>query len=216
MRFITARLLTVALLLMVAGLSASCARQINTQVEQNAPAVDKKFTLTFYVEEGELLSLIVGARPTITRSKLNYIPFEVGVVNRAVPNLTLSLESFTLIDEDGNRYPAVGEIELNKNYEGSVNADTALASNRTFRLGEIEPIIAGRYTTFRRQRGVLTPRTGRAELTNQFLEQFSFAVNMIYFPRPANSEVRGEIFELFMDAPELEDPVFVRFRVPKR
>ena len=50
MRFITARLLTVALLLMVAGLSASCARQINTQVEQNAPAVDKKFTLTSYVE----------------------------------------------------------------------------------------------------------------------------------------------------------------------
>ena len=209
------RALLVALVLVSLGL-AGCARQVNTQVAQNAPALDAKFSLTSYAEEGELLALVVGTRPTITRSKLNYIPFEVGIVNRAVPLLTLSLESFTLIDEDGNRYPAVGEIELNRSYEGSVVADT-VTRNGFFRIGEIEPIIAGRYTTFVRKRGVLTPATGRVDLANQFLEQFTYAVNMVYFPRPEGLEnVRGEIFELFVDAPELEDPVFVRFRVPKR
>ncbi|ANM31555.1 hypothetical protein ABI59_21295 [Acidobacteria bacterium Mor1] len=215
MNAISTRVLLGAIVLVSIGLSG-CARTLNTQVDQNAPAVDPKFSLTSYVEEGELLALVVGTRPTMTRSKFNYLPFEVGVVNRGVPNLTLSLESFTLIDEDGNRYPAVGEIELNKSYEGSVNADTAIGSSGTFRLGEIEPILAGRFTTFRRKRGVLTPATGRADLSNQFLEQFTYAVNMVYFPRPEGAEVRGEIFELFMDAPELEDPVFVRFRVPKR
>ena len=39
-----------------------------------------------------------------------------------------------------------------------------------------------------------------------------YVIDFIYFPTPETG-VRGQRFELFMDAPELPDPVFVRFEV---
>ena len=44
------------------------------------------------------------------------------------------------------------------------------------------------------------------------LPRFGYLIEFIYFPRPAGGIV-GKKFELFMESPDLKDPVFVRFIV---
>jgi hypothetical protein len=44
------------------------------------------------------------------------------------------------------------------------------------------------------------------------LPKFGYMLDMIYFPMPATG-LRGHTFELTMTAPELTDPIFVKFEV---
>jgi hypothetical protein len=44
------------------------------------------------------------------------------------------------------------------------------------------------------------------------LPKFGYLVDYIYFPRPVGG-VKNQRFELFLNAPQLPDPVFVRFEV---
>ena len=44
------------------------------------------------------------------------------------------------------------------------------------------------------------------------LPKHGYLLDLIYFPAPATG-VRDQPFELHVDAPELEDPVFVKFEV---
>ena len=44
------------------------------------------------------------------------------------------------------------------------------------------------------------------------LPRFGYMLDMLYFPAPSTG-VKGHTFELFLQAPELPDPVFVRFEV---
>ena len=53
------------------------------------------------------------------------MPVEVAVVNKGLPGLTLTPESFFLVNEEGRRYPAVGGKELADNY-GDVDVDRRL------------------------------------------------------------------------------------------
>jgi hypothetical protein len=44
------------------------------------------------------------------------------------------------------------------------------------------------------------------------IPRYGYIIDYIYFPRPKTGVV-GKRFELFMNAPELPDPVFVKFAV---
>ncbi len=44
------------------------------------------------------------------------------------------------------------------------------------------------------------------------LPKFGYLVDFLYFPRPKTG-VLNQRFELFLDAPELPDPVFVKFEI---
>lgn len=167
-------------------------------------AEDPKFSLSSYIEEGDLVALIVGTRPTGHRADENYIPFEVAIVNKGLKGLTLTRESFTLVDEQGNEYPTVGRDELSRGY-GNIDLDR--------RLGEIAPVVRGRYTSYKQVPSTLTPSFDKPLEQKLSLYRFSYALDFLYFPRPPTG-VRGHHFEVFMRAPELEDPVFVRVKVP--
>ena len=93
------------------GLTVGCAGK------KEAPGpddLDPKFSMSSYIEDGSLVALIVGTRPARSRETRDYIPLEIGIANHALPGLTLTRESFTLVDENGNRYPAVGRDELSR------------------------------------------------------------------------------------------------------
>ena len=197
------RMLTSAVALIALCLLSGCAAGSRAG-RSDGPPVDRKFSLTSYIEEGSQLALIVGVRPAGIVKNQGYVPFEIGVANKGMEKLTITPESFILIDEDGNRYPVVSSEELYREYR-RVDVDR--------RLGEIFQVMLGKYQTFSLIPSNFTPSFDAPTFVPRaYLPRYSMMYDLIYFPEP-EAGVRGRRFELFMSAPELEDPVFVQFRV---
>jgi len=203
------RLLAVAGLggLLLAG--ASCAERPLAAIP--APKIDRTLSTFAFIEEGKLVTFVVDARSTRDRDDSAYVPFEIAVGNRGLKNLSLTRESFTLIDEDGNRYPCVGPRDLLEGYD-------FLDFDR--RLEELAGIVAGRFATFTRYPSMFSPVRDVAAAPFQStlvrdsvsVPQFGYIVDFIYFPKPKRG-VLGRRFEIFLEAPELADPIFVKFVV---
>lgn len=196
------RIVTPVALTFTVAAAAALAACVST--EKRAPSdVDPKLSQSSYIEEGNLLALIVGTRVARYREERNYIPFEVGVVNKGLASLSFTAESFTLIDEEGNRYSTVGFDELKKGY-GNIDLDR--------RLEELAPVVRGSYQAYQERPSTLTASFDKPIVQRVFLPKFAFVVDVIYFPKPSTG-VKGKKFELFLTAPELQDPAFVKFEV---
>jgi hypothetical protein len=171
---------------------------------KQAPSdVDPKLTNTAFMEDGQLVNFIVGVRATKSRADRDYIPIQIAIVNKGLAGLTVNREFFTLIDEDGNRYAPVGREELQRGYP---NPDLDR------RLGDLDGVVRGKYQSYPVVPSTLTPTFDRPVLLETKLPRFTLMVDWLYFPRPEGG-VKERRFELFLDSPELPDPVFVRFRV---
>ena len=196
-------LLAVVVVSVVAA-GVSC-KEPMTGVE--APDVDRTLTTHSYIEEGNLVTFIVDTRATGIRAGDNFIPLEIAVANRGLKNLTITRESFQLIDEDGNRYHVASPQELIANYE-------FLDWDR--RLSELPGIVDQRLAVYHRYRSKLTP-TREFDVSGVVqdqvdLPQWGYLIDFIYFPTPKTG-VENRKFELFLETPELPDPVFVKFVV---
>jgi hypothetical protein len=208
MRF-PSRLVVVAALVLVAG---SCTERRPAPGEKvNLAGLDRKLSTFAFIEEGKLVSFIVDTRPTRYREEGGYIPLEICVANRGLKKVSLTRESFTLRDQDGNEYPCAGPKELIEGYE-------FLDLDR--RLAELREIIFNRFGAFTEYPSKFSPtRLGPANTLDSTIvrdsvgiPQFGYIVDYIYFQRP-KAGVVGKRFELFMKARELPDPVFVKFAV---
>lgn len=181
---------------------AAC-RTVREPQSETVPEIDPRLTNTAYIEEGDLVAFVVDTFIARMRRDRDYIPLEIGVANKGVKRgMTLTLESFILIDASGRRYPAASRRELTRNY-GSLEFDS--------RFAQLLPVMASRFRFYDFAPSALTRvKFDRPAPRRLFLQHLSFAVDLIYFPRPATP---GEV-ELFMSAPELEDEIFVRFPLP--
>ena len=198
------QLLVVLALAALILLCACAAGSYSVQPQDGGPPLDRKFSLTSYIEEGTELALIVGVRPAGIVKDQGYVPFEIGVANKGMEKLTITAESFVLIDEEGNRYPVVSSEELYREYR-RVDVDR--------RLGEIFQVMLGKFQIYSLVPSNFTPSFDAPTLLPQaYLSRYSMMYDLIYFPEPETG-VRGRRFELFMSAPELENPVFVQFQV---
>jgi len=200
------RRLPLAALLVVA---ASCATR-QPMTGQPATGADRKLSTFAYIEEGKLATFIVDTRATRYRGKDNYIPIEIAIANRGVKVLTLTRESFTLADENGNRYPCASPKELLENYD-------FLDLDRD--LEELNEIVFNRFgamtrypSNFSPTHFALRPGQSRVVIDRVQLPQYGYLLDMIYFPMPATG-LMGHTFELTMTAPELTDAIFVKFEV---
>ena len=203
------RLVVMAALVLVA---ASCADRRGTpKPKVDMKGLDRKLSTFAFIEEGNLVTFIVDTRPTRYREEGGYIPIEICVANRGLKKISLTRESFTLRDQDGKEYPCAGPKELMDNYD-------FLDLDR--RLAELGEIVFNRFGAFIQYPSKFSPtRDVPAYILDSTLvrdsvglPQFGFIIDFIYFPRPATGVV-GKRFELFMNAPELPDPVFVKFAV---
>jgi hypothetical protein len=196
--------------ILLALAAASCALQPAT-VDLPAPEVDRTLTLYSFIEEGELVTFIVNVRATREREQADYIPVEIAVGNRSVDQLSLTRESFTLVDEEGNRYPCVGPKDLLAGYD-------FLDFDR--KLGELASIVGNKFANFERYPSSFSPVLNAPTATTSFsvvrdattLPRFGYLIDFIYFPRPPGP-LAGRKLELFLEAPELKDPIFVKFLV---
>ena len=190
-------------------LAASCATR-QPMTGQVAADVDRKLSTFAFIEEGKLATFIVDTRPTRYREKERYVPVEIAIANRGVRQLSLTRESFTLADENGNRYPCASPKELLGNYD-FLDLDRNLAE-----LGEI---VFNRFGAMTAYPSKFSPtrrpsRAGESTVVteNVQLPKFGYLLDMLYFPRPATGLI-GHKFELTLTAPELTDPIFVKFEV---
>lgn len=177
---------------------------------QSAPDVDRKLSTFAYIEEGKIATFIVDTRPTRYRDGEKYVPVEIAIANRGVKQLTLTRESFTLADEKGNRYPCASPKELLDNYD-------FLDLDRN--LSELSDIVFNRFGAMTGYPSKFSP-TRRPSTVGELatvtdvvqLPKFGYMLDMLYFPMPTTG-LRGHKFELAMTAPELTDPIFVKFEV---
>ena len=182
---------------------------------QATSGLDRKLSTFAFIEEGEVLSFIVGTRAARYREKSAYMPLEICIGNRGLRKLTLTRESFTLVDEEGNRYPVASPRELMEGYE-------FLDFDRQS-LAELDGIIFNKFATFTRYPSKFSPTrtsnpgrtlSGASELVRDrvALPRFGYLLDFIYFPLPQTGLLNRR-FELFLESPDLEDPVFVTFIV---
>ena len=196
-----------ALLALSVTLSCGARQPLRGQVTDS---LDRKLSTFAFIEEGDLVSFIVDTRATRYRAEMAYIPLEICVANRGLRQLILTRESFTLIDENGKRYPAASPSELIQNYEFLDLDRNALA--------ELEGIIFNRFAAFTRYPSKFSPtrdvQFGRSSLVRDMisLPRFGYMLDFVYFPQPETG-LMGKTFELHMDSENLEDAVFVKFLV---
>lgn len=200
----------VALAILALVASSSCATQQPLR-GQEVTGLDRKLSTFAFIEEGDLVSLIVGTKATRYREAAPYIPVEICVANRAVRTLSLTRESFTLVDSEGNRYPCAAPRELIRGYD-------YLDLDR--RLMELDDIVFHRFANFVRYESKFSPTRSASEIPGEsnlvrdrvVLPEFGYVIDMIYFPIPKGG-LKGKRLELFLSTPELENPVFVKFMV---
>jgi len=193
--------------LLTAGivLAASCATR-QPMTGQVAADVDRKLSTFAFIEEGKLATFVVDTRPTRYRDNEKYVPVEIAIANRGVKQLSLTRESFILVDEHGNRYPCASPKELLDNYD-FLDLDRNLA--------ELSEIVFNRFGAMTGYPSMFSPARGPSStvVTDSVqLPKFGYLLDMLYFPMPTTG-LLGHKFELSMTAPELTDPIFVKFEV---
>ncbi len=198
--------IALAAAVLVAAACAPVLQPSGSTVEEGR--LDPKLALSTWIEEGSEIALIVSTRATRFRLKQPFVPIEIAVVNRGLEGVTLTRESFTLADSKGNRYPLAGRQELTEGYGGSVDVD-----RRNFY--EAAPIVLGKYQSYNAVPSNFSPGFDNPiALDRVSLPRFSYILDFLYFPTPLGF-AEGEPLELLLSAPELENPVFVRFTVTR-
>jgi hypothetical protein len=197
---------------LVLSLSATACLERRSTAPRELGGLDRKLSTFAWIEDGNLVALIVDTRAARYTEDAPYVPLEIAVANRGLANLTLTRESFTLVDETGQRYGAVGPRELMEGYD-------FLDRDRTT-LAELAEIVEGKFATFTAYPSRFSPSRALTRGSNLVrdsvtLPKFGYMVDFIYFPRPATG-VLDHRFELQMNAPELppdNNPIFVKFMV---
>lgn len=197
--------------MVVASLLGCATKQ--PMVGDRGAGADRKLSTFVYLEEGRIGSLLVGTRASQYRRDQRYVPLEISIANRGIPQMTVTRESFTLVDDTGRRYPCAGPTELLSDYE-------FLDLDR--RLQEIGDVVFNRFSAFTRypsqfspvRQGSAAPGTSTLVRDRVSLPRFGYLIDMIYFPMPDGGIPPGRSFELFVDLPELDPPIYCKFRIP--
>lgn len=206
-------LISILLAAALASVLAACGA--HQPMEGRSPDdLDRKLSTFAYIEQGDLVTFIVDTQAARYREKSAFMPIEIAIANNGLRNLVITRESFQLIDEQGNRYPAASPREL---YEGYDFLD--IDRNN---LAELELIVHNKFAAYTRYESkfapthlsgrdmdLVSPTTVRDMVS---LPRFGYLLDFIYFPKPTTG-IKGHRFELFLDAQGLENPVFVKFEV---
>jgi hypothetical protein len=192
--------------LATAVLAACTTLQSNRGDWEKRTGLDHKLSRFSYIEEGKLVGLAVDLQAARYREDTPFVPIEVAVANRGLSRLTVTRESFWLIDEEGNRYSLATVGEIREGY-GQVEMDQRFTNFRS--------VLLSRWSAY-----TIMPSSffsgggsGTGLVFDQVqLPKFSYFTDWLYFPHPATGVV-GHRFELFLDARELDDPIFVKFKI---
>jgi len=173
---------------------------------QETSGLDRKLSTFAFIEEGDLVTFVVGTKAARYRDNTPYMPVEIALANTGVKTLLVTREGFTLVDEQGNRYPAASPPELINGYE-FLDLDRESFS-------ELNSILTSKFAAYQRYPSKLSPtrELGPIVRDNVALPKFGYFMDYVYFPKPATG-IKGHKFDLFLASSTLPDPVFVKFAV---
>lgn len=164
----------------------------------------KSLSFATYKEHVGRVKVIVGSSAAALNDGEAYFPLQIGVgVRGRGPELTFTDESFTLIDQDGTRYPMASLNEIRA-------TDGLLEFNE--QLFRSQPLVTGQqFTNSVYIQSDFFPRAG-VRIATVHLSRESFFVDAIYFPRP-NVGLSG-LLTLRIQPSGADTPIDVRFEIP--
>ena len=200
----------VAAALIWIAVAAGCASMFGGLPQEEG--LHPRLTRFAYLEEGKLVSLAVDTEAARRRTDAEYIPLAVGIANLGLDRLVITRESFTLVDDEGNRYALASIKELrgskpNVFYDFRLTAHFRGVFAQRFDLWPKMPAVffpvPSAEPSFRR-RGVVRDRVELSEKT--------WMEDVLYFPNP-EGDLLDRRYELWLDTEQLENPVFVKFAI---
>lgn len=172
------------------------------------PTTSEAFAFATYRVRAGAVTVLVDAYPAALHAEDAYIPLSVavGYTDRG-PGITVTAESFTLIDSTGMVHAAVPYGEFIRNYSKR-EFDAELLRNR--------PLVAGQQfdTSIKLPaRFYPTVATGGTRMERVELAPYTWFSTLIYFPRPRAGW--DGVMTLRLSGGGVQPPVEVRFRIPK-
>jgi hypothetical protein len=133
------------------------------------------------------------------------IPLEIAIANRGLHTLTVTPESITLRTAAGQRFPVARPEE---------SAGSSLRSSFDRKLMPVPfiEILELRFSTYQFVPLTTGLRDGNLSITRTVkMAKNSWTMAQVWFPHPGD-EMKGRIYEVWLEAPELPDPVFTTIR----
>ncbi|HEU4401364.1 MAG TPA: hypothetical protein VFT43_04600 [Candidatus Polarisedimenticolia bacterium] len=190
----------------LAGMLASCAT-----LEKNpnvAGTFSDKLSPYNYKDEGDLVLMVVGVEAARFIRKEPYFPLFVQIANKTKGTFSINRESFTLEDSLGRQYPMAPARDVAEKYP-RIDLDRALfRQNRSITTtgADVYNFISSNFFPTTSGRGLLIEQVS--------LPPFNYMEDILYFPIP-ESGLNGVPLRLLFKVQSLEEPIMVRFEVPK-
>jgi hypothetical protein len=164
---------------------------------------------TFFQGEDEHIIVTVDTELTRLRTEEKYFPLSIKIANKRLPSLTLTRNSFILVDENRAPYYMPDIKELQKNYD-KLTPDSRYRSQ----TGLLRDQMPTSFTYYRRAESNFFPATagGARVIDEVYVRQRGFMEDVIYFPMPPGG-IDGKVLIFRIDAEELEVPADIAFSV---
>lgn len=204
------RISLLALALLAVGVGLGCAGAFGGLPQEEG--LHPRLTRFAYLEEGDLVSLAVDTEAARRRADREFIPLAVGVANIGLDRLVITRESFTLVDDEGNRYAMAGIREVRRS-QPNTEYDFKLTS-------QFRGVYLNRFEVWPRMPAVFfpfpsldPPFRGRGVARDRVeLSKKTWMEDLLYFPHP-EGDLLGRRYELQLDTEQLERPIFVKFAI---
>jgi hypothetical protein len=133
-----------------------------------------------------------------------FIPIPVAVgVEGYDGAVTVSPETFSLVDQSGQRYPAASHREV-------VEEHPKILFDR--RLTRSRPVTAQQFVMSRRLPSRFYTSGAERRIPTVHLDAYTWFRDVIYFPRPDSG--LGGVLTLRLSGGGIDPPIDVRFRIP--
>ena len=154
-----------------------------------------------HFEEGDLAFFAVNAYLARLSLKEDLLPLEIAVANKALDRLTVAPELIILRDENGKRWPVAAAQE---------SAGRSLQSKFARNLQPVPFLdtIRLRFSAYQPLPATYGFRPGDYVMTRTVeMRKKTWIYAQIWFPNPGG-ELKGKQFEVWLNSPELPDPIF--------
>lgn len=164
----------------------------------------RKLSTFIFQEEGKSYLMTVGVNAARFHDKDGFIPLTVVLLNKTDTKLSISRESFTLIDpSSGSRYGMATVAEVRTQGKQLYDQQLMDLDHLGFKLEIFDRVTSNFF-----------PSSGI--VNDQFeLHSHQYMLDNLYFPRP-EGQLLGKTFELHVNASGLEQDLFVVFTIPEK
>jgi len=188
-------------------LAAGCVMSRSTApgTTPSEPVASETLAPSVFYEEGKLIFL--GVNVHIARFKLedDLVPVEIAIANKGIEQIRVSPEHITLRSLDGEAWPVASAEE---------SAGSSLRSSFDRKLMPVPfvDLVKLRFPNYRHMPSTFNLRRGNMSMTRAVdMRKHTWTLAQIWFPNPGG-ELKGKLFEVWLDSPELPEPVFTTVR----